>query len=105
PDLQGEALFAPVRQTSGATDKRYRAEAMIPTPTGENKPQNWLAPNFETLWDQPMEQNGSSYTVGDMAAFELNPGSEIYHQLEDLEKSFPVTQDPVSLLGISFGTL
>ena len=85
--VAGEALFAAVRQATGATDARYRAETMMPDVASTERAQNWSAPNFETLWDQPMEVGGS-YKVADMAAFEMKPGSELFKQLQDLEAEF-----------------
>ena len=100
--LSGEPLFSAVRAATGAPGAQYVAESLIPTPDPSTPAQNWAADNFETLWDQPM-QAGGTYRIADMAAFELNPGSEIFHQLQDLEQSFPEEQ-PVTVL-INIGTL
>ena len=101
-ELAGEALFSAVRAATSATGSQYVAESKIPVPAAGTRPQSWMAANFETLWDQPMEAGGT-YRVADMAAFELNPGSEIFQQLVDLEQSFPKEQPVVVVVNI--GTL
>lgn len=90
------AVYTAVKTRSGMTGDQYKPESMVPTPTAANQPQQWQAPNFETLWDQPVEQGGT-YTVGDMVQFELTPGSEIYGQLEALGEKFPPEDNTVPL--------
>lgn len=86
------SVFAAVRARTGMTGVQYKPESIVPTPTDANRPQQWQAPNFETLWDQAVEEGGS-YTVGDMIQFELTPGSEIHGQLLALGESFPEEKD------------
>lgn len=81
--LAGENLYAAVRDARGAEGDAFRAEAMVPRVSAANAPQNWRAPDVQSLWASPVVGSGST-TVGDALAAMLEPQEEFIRQLEAL---------------------
>jgi hypothetical protein len=81
--VHGAALCQAVRDTTGAGDERFRAEAMVPRPSPANPAQNWRAAGVEELWDAPMVGAGGP-TVGQALAEMLAPGGAFIRQLDAL---------------------
>jgi len=50
-DLAGEALYATVREATGADRGSFLTEAMVPRLSTANPGQNWRARNVESLWE------------------------------------------------------
>lgn len=82
-DLAGEALFAAVREATGAEGDRFAAEHRLARPARENPPLNWRAPDLETLWEAPVA-GGSGTTVGRAVSEALQPGGELANRLGGL---------------------
>jgi hypothetical protein len=76
-------LYDAVRARTGAKDGVFRAEACMPRPSPANPPQNWQAPDFESLWDSPIV-GSSGTTVGRAVAGALEKGQELTRRLEQL---------------------
>jgi hypothetical protein len=56
---------------------------LIPIPSADNPPQNWLAPDIETLWDCPIAGTKGT-TVGMAVEQTLRPGTEVFRRLDGL---------------------
>jgi hypothetical protein len=90
--LADPALFAEVLRVTQATGTQFRSEAMMPRPTATAPQQNWRAPDFRTLWSQPV-RGTSGITIGQQIALELQPNAAIRRQLDELGDRFdPVAQ-------------
>ena len=84
--LTGEPLYRAVRAATGADDRRFRPESMIPRTSSLNPPQNWRAPDLETLWDGPIV-GGSGTTVGEALTVMMEPDGLFIRQLDRLGQS------------------
>jgi hypothetical protein len=91
PGLSKAEVFRNVRAATGAPADRYMAETRIPDLDPSNPPQNWRAPDFETLWSQPM-LGTSGPTVGDRITAAMAPGNEIRNKLDGLAERFPTVK-------------
>lgn len=81
--LRGEALYEAVRQATGARGDAFVAETKIPRLSAANPPQNWRAPDVETLWEAPIAGAGGT-TVGEALVAMLEPGGQFIRQLDAL---------------------
>ncbi len=81
-------LWAKVRPLNGGTKDKYAAELQMPNPDKKEPPQNWKAPNIETLWDKPM-LGSKGVTVGATISAAVGTGA-MATQLTDLAAKFPV---------------
>jgi hypothetical protein len=84
--LTGEPLYRAVRAATGATGHLFRAESKIPRPSPLNPPQNWRAPDFESLWDGPIVGD-SGTTVGEALTEMMDPDGYFIRQLDRLGQS------------------
>lgn len=84
--LTGEPLYRAVRAATGAGDRVFRPESMIPRTSSLNTPQNWRAPDLETLWDGPIVGD-SGTTVGEALTEMMNPDGYFIRQLDRLGQS------------------
>jgi hypothetical protein len=84
--LTGESLYRAVRTATGAGDHLFRPESMIPRPSSLNPPQNWRAPDLESLWDGPIV-GGSETTVGEALTEMMDPDGLFIRQLDRLGQS------------------
>jgi hypothetical protein len=80
---KGEALYAAVREATGASGDVFGPEARIPRVSAANPPQNWQATDVETLWESPMVGTRGA-TVGEALVAMLDPGEQFIRQLEGL---------------------
>lgn len=94
--LDGAALFGAVRAATGAPGDVFLAEAEIPRPAASNLPQNWRAPDIETLWSSPMLGTGG-VTVGEALIEMLQPSGQFIRQLDSLGQGLV---DPHGLLAV-----
>ncbi|MGH3781840.1 MAG: hypothetical protein ACRDRO_14760 [Pseudonocardiaceae bacterium] len=83
--LSGEALYAKVREATGAGGEAFLAETRIPRLSPANPGQNWEANDAETLWESPMV-GSTGATVGQALAAMLEPGELFMRQLDGLGK-------------------
>ena len=81
--VTGEALHRAVRTATGAPDDAFLAETKVPRVSAANPPQNWRAPDIETLWDSPLAGRTGT-TVGQALAEMLDRGGQFIRQLEHL---------------------
>lgn len=81
--LGGEALYAWVREATGADGYRFVAETLAPVPSAANPEQNWQAADVENLWASPMVGHRGT-TVGEALAAMLEPGGQFIRQLDGL---------------------
>jgi hypothetical protein len=81
--LSGAALYDAVRQATGARGAAFVAETKIPLLSAANQPQNWHAPDAETLWELPIA-GASGTTVGDALVAMLEPEGQFIRQLDAL---------------------
>ena len=81
--LDGAALYQAVRSATGAVGAAFVPETLIPIPSAENPPQNWWAPDIETLWDCPIVGSKGT-TVGMAVEQTLRPGTEVFRRLDGL---------------------
>jgi hypothetical protein len=81
--VHGRNLFAAVRDATGAEGDAFRAEQLVPRPSDANPPQNWQAPDVETLWESPVVGSAGP-TVGDALVTMLEPGEEFIRQVDGL---------------------
>ena len=84
--LTGEPLYRAVRAATGAGDRVFRPESMIPRPSSLNAPQNWRAPDLESLWDGPIV-GASGTTVGEALTEMMDPDGYFIRQLDRLGQS------------------
>lgn len=82
-ELAGEQLYRAVREATGAERGVFVAEARIPRPAEDNPPQNWHAPDVETLWESPIV-GSSGTTAGEAVSAALQAGEELPNRLECL---------------------
>jgi hypothetical protein len=94
--LTGEPLYRAVRAATGAGDHRFRPERKIPRPSSLNPPQNWRAPDLESLWDSPIVGN-SATAVGEALTEMMDPDGLFIRQLDRLGQSLV---DARGLLGV-----
>lgn len=81
--LSGRALYAKVRQETGADGDTFVAEVTVPRPSTDNPGQNWQAPDVETLWESPVV-GSSGTTVGEALVEMLEPGGQFIRQVDGL---------------------
>jgi hypothetical protein len=81
--LNGQPLYRAVRHATGVAGDHFRAETMAPRLSAANPPQNWCAPDFETLWDTPMVGTKAP-TVGEALADMLDRDGFFIRQLDRL---------------------
>jgi hypothetical protein len=90
--LHGQALYRAVRSATGAANAAFKPETLIPTPSGDNPPQNWRATDAEALWSSPIV--GTSGTTVGMAVEEtLRLGTEVSRRLDRLRPGIFDSQD------------
>jgi hypothetical protein len=81
--LTGEPLYRAVRAATGAAGGRFRPLSMIPRPAADNPPQNWRAPDLESLWDGPIVGTRGA-TVGEALTEMMHPDGYFIRQLDRL---------------------
>ena len=81
--LHGQALYRAVRSATGAAHDAFKAETLIPTPSADNPPQNWQAPDAEALWSSPIVGTTGT-TVGTAVEQTLRLGTEVARRLDHL---------------------
>lgn len=81
--LTGLALHRAVRAAGGSPTDAFAAETRIRYPAAVNRPQNWHAPDIETLWDSPLV-GGTGTTVGEAMVAMLDPAGQFIRQLDRL---------------------
>jgi hypothetical protein len=81
--LTGEALYAAVREATGAEGDEFVAEAKIPRLSEDNPALNWRAADVEELWETPIV-GSSGTTVGEAVSDALQEGEELPNRLECL---------------------
>lgn len=91
--LQGEALYAEVRRATGAGGADFVAETMVPLVSAGNPPQNWEAPDAETLWDTPIVGDRGP-TVGEALVEMLEPDGQFIRQLDSLGEGLAGSHGP-----------
>jgi hypothetical protein len=80
---RGEALYAAVREATGASGEAFGTETKIPQVSTANPGQNWQAPDVESLWVSPMVGTGGT-TVGEALVAMLDPAEQFIRQLDGL---------------------
>jgi hypothetical protein len=95
-DLGEDALCGAVRLATGAPRDAFVAEAMIPRASAANPPQNWKAPDVETLWASPIVGDRGT-TVGGAIMAMLEPGGQFIRQLEGLGQGLSGTHGVFSV--------
>lgn len=81
--LSGPALYATVREATGAEGDVFAAEAHIPRPSPDNPPLNWQARDIDELWASPIA-GSTGTTVGAAVAAVLEVGGEVSRRLDCL---------------------
>jgi hypothetical protein len=81
--LSGEALYAAVREATGAVGDGFVPEERVPRLSPGNRAQNWRADTVESLWASPMV-GADGPTVGDALIAMLEPGEQFIRQVESL---------------------
>ncbi len=81
--LRGQALYHAVRSLTGAPRDTFRALTCVPSPSAVNPPQNWQAPDIETLWNLPIVGTTGA-TVGMAIEQTLQEGGEVFGRLDRL---------------------
>jgi hypothetical protein len=81
--VTGEPLYDAVRAATGAHGRAFVAESRIPRVASSNPPQNWRAPDVQTLWDTPIVGN-SKTTVGNALTEMMHPDGYFIRQLDRL---------------------
>jgi hypothetical protein len=94
--VHGRALYAEVRQATGANGDSFAAERCVPRVSDVNPVQNWLAPDVESLWESPMVGVGGP-TVGSAIVEMLEPNGQFIRQLEGLGEGLAGTH---GMLGV-----
>jgi hypothetical protein len=79
------------RQAVDEAAGTFRAETMIPRPSADNPPQNWQAPDVETLWETPIVGAGGP-TVGQALTGMLDPDGQFIRQLDSLGEGLAGTR-------------
>ena len=80
---RGEALYAAVREATGASGDAFPAEARIPRASAANPTQNWKTTDVDSLWESPIVGTRGT-TVGEALVAMLDPGEQFIRQLEGL---------------------
>jgi hypothetical protein len=80
--LTGEPLYDAVRTATGA-GRRFLAESRIPRVAARNPPQNWRAPDVQTLWETPIV-GSTRTTVGEALTEMMHPDGYFIRQLDRL---------------------
>jgi hypothetical protein len=81
--LAGQALYARVRDITGAIGDAFVPEERVPRLSPANPPQNWRANDVESLWESPMV-GATGTTVGHALVAMMEPGGEFIRQVESL---------------------
>lgn len=81
--VTGEPLYRTIRSATGAPSRAFLAESKLPRPSPLNAPQNWRAPDIETLWDAPIV-GATGTTVGEALAEMMEPDDYLIRQLDSL---------------------
>lgn len=81
--MTGEPLYRAVRAATGAEGRLFRPESRIPRAATLNPPQNWRAPDLESLWHGPIVGN-SGTTVGEALTEMMHPDGYFIRQLDRL---------------------
>lgn len=97
--LSGEALFAAVRQARRTDGEAFGAESRIPWPSDENPPQNWQAPDLDSLRESPIV-GSTGPTVGEAVSRVLEEGEELPSRLERLGQGIAGTLDVPPVPGL-----
>jgi len=93
--LTGEPLYDAVRTATGA-GRVFAAESRIPRVATTNPPQNWRAPDVQTLWESPIVGSGGT-TVGEALTEMMRPDGYFIRQLDRLGQGLA---DPHGLLAV-----
>lgn len=98
--LRGGALYEEVRRATGAGGAAFVAETIVPRVAAENPPQNWQAPDAETLWETPMVGDRGT-TAGQALVEMLEPDGQFIRQLDSLGQGLAGSHGPfgVPILG------
>jgi len=94
--LRDEALYEEVRRATGAGGPAFLAEMRVPAVAADNPPQNWQAPDAETLWDTPMVGDRGK-TVGQALVEMLEPQGQFIRQLDSLGEGLAGSHGPFGL--------
>jgi hypothetical protein len=81
--ITGDRLYRTVRAVTCAPDDRFVAESKIPRSSAANPPQNWRAPDIESLWETPIVGR-TGPTVGKALADMMGPDGYFIRQLDRL---------------------
>ncbi|MGH9223364.1 MAG: hypothetical protein ACRD2W_06170 [Acidimicrobiales bacterium] len=81
--LTGQALYARVRDITGAAGEAFRAEERVPRLSADDPPQNWLAADAGALWESPMVGTTGT-TVGQALGTMMEADGEFIRQVESL---------------------
>jgi hypothetical protein len=96
--LSGPALYATVREATGAEPDTFAAEACLPRPSPDNPALNWRARDIDELWTTPIAGSRGP-TVGAAVAAVLEVGGEVSRRLDCLGQgvveAFDVLEVPV----------
>jgi hypothetical protein len=92
--VRGEALYDEVRRATGAG--AFVAETLVPRISDRNPPQNWQAPDAETLWDTPIVGDCGT-TVGEALVEMLEPEGQFIRQLDSLGEGLAGSHGPFGL--------
>lgn len=93
---QGPALYDEVRRATGAGAAAFVAETMVPRLSDAIPPQNWQAPDAETLWDTPIVGDRGT-TVGEALVEMLEPEGQFIRQLDSLGEGLAGSHGPFAL--------
>jgi hypothetical protein len=98
--LGGDHLYEAVRRETRIDGAAFVAETRIPRLSAANPPQNWQAPDAETLWESPL-LGATGTTVGDALAAMLEPDGQFIRQLDALGQGLAGSHGPfgVPVLG------
>jgi hypothetical protein len=94
--LAGQALYARVRNLTGAAGDAFLAEEKVPRLSADDPPQNWLAADVEALWESPMVGTMGA-TVGQAIVAMMEPEGEFIRQVESLGQGLAGGQGPFAL--------
>ncbi|MGH9280089.1 MAG: hypothetical protein ACRD12_18570 [Acidimicrobiales bacterium] len=96
--VSGEALYAAVRDASGAGTESFAAERLLPRPSPDNPPLNWRARDVDELWRSPIA-GSTGTTIGAAVCQVLEVGGEVSRRLdclgEGVVEAFDVLDVPV----------
>lgn len=94
--LRGVALYDEVRRVTGAGGAAFVAETLVPRILDGNPPQNWQAPDAETLWETPIVGDRGT-TVGEALVEMLEPEGQFIRQLDSLGEGLAGSHGPFGL--------